>query len=137
MARSGSDLLFFYPQQGRLLKTINDSLCHYGIPRIDLYYDPLRDLFSSEIAAQSLFAIIEHGDRAGLVGVVIYTLSDFGELTILQVAVDPYFASSGLCYGSMPVVRFLSMSRGWLDKLTGFSAFASTTPEEDKIAEST
>jgi hypothetical protein len=88
-------LLYFNPEQGRVIGAIERTLADWGIPEIGTEGEWLKITLGSGPQIQALYAIDVTAETASLAGVVIFTRSSEETLDLLHMAVNDGYAASG------------------------------------------
>jgi hypothetical protein len=87
-------LLFFNPNQAKVVDGVAHVVRRYGIPRIDVENERLRVRVDSQVEAQTLFLTAPGSGDHGLAAVAVYTRED-DALVVLYVALHETYASGG------------------------------------------
>jgi hypothetical protein len=130
-------LLFFHPHQGEHSTRINDSIKHYGFPRIADDGTTLRVAIDG-LEVQTLYALIERGIDRILAGVVVYSRLEEQALTLLHIAVRPEFCYNGGYKNELLLVRILAQVRSIARRIKGVHriaiAYSERSPNVDRRA---
>jgi hypothetical protein len=108
-------LMFFNPGQQNALSAILDSLETFGSPSIYVDEGRLRVKVEKLDEVQTLFAL----DDDALVGVLIYSRIALECLTVIHIAVDHDYSSSGKFAEKMLVIRMLELLRNNARRIKG------------------
>lgn len=100
------ELLFFNANQEDHSSAINDVIEMYGTPTIVNDNGSLRVVVGSLPDLQALFAFQGTGTRR-LIGVVVFVRNDPRTLTVLHIAVQEEYSSTGLHADEMLTVRLI------------------------------
>jgi hypothetical protein len=84
-------LLFFNPKQNKVRDGIEDSLAHFGVPRLEEKATGL-SIFVGEYQTQALFAFDTELSPEKPVGVVVFIRTCRADLVIMHIAVDPRYS---------------------------------------------
>ena len=108
-------LMFFNPGQHKALATILDSLEKFGSPSIYVDDGRLRVRVEKLPEVQALFAL----DGDVLVGALVYSRILLERLTVIHIAVDHDYSSSGEFAEHMLVMRMLGLLRSNARRIKG------------------
>lgn len=100
-------LMFFNPGQESALASILESIDNYGSPIVYIENERLRVKVDKLNDVQTLFAL----NQDALVGVLIYSRITPECLTIIHLAVDEDYSSTGKFSHKMLVLRMLELIR--------------------------
>ncbi len=115
--------MFFHPHQGEHSSRINDSIKHYGFPRIIVDGHLLR-IGIDGLDVQTLYALIDRGGSHDLAGVVVYSRVEADALTLLHMAVKPEFCYAGGYKNEVMLVRILAQLRSIAKQIKGVKRIA-------------
>ena len=87
-------LLFFNPNQAKVVDGVAFVVRRYGIPRIDEDDGRLRIRIDARLEPQTLFVLAPGSDARELVAVAVYTRED-DALVVMYVAVHAAYTSGG------------------------------------------
>ncbi len=108
-------LLFFNPGQKAVQTAIVDSIETFGVPSVDAAGGRLRVKVEKLEEVQTVFAL--DGDR--LIGVLVFTRVPPQRLTVIHIAVDQDYSSSGPFAENMLVLRMLKLLRESARRIKG------------------
>jgi hypothetical protein len=89
------ELMFQHPQQGRFRDTILDCIERFGVPRVVEQNGRLRIELAGQTEVQTLYAVLEGSLDSGLVGALVFTRNEAGELVVLHIAVKDEYTAQG------------------------------------------
>ncbi len=112
-------LLFFNPQQNKILTGINESIADYGVPNIYVDRGRLRVGIENLPGAQTIFALEDGAGEPSLVGVMVYSRVDLENLVLLHIAVREEYSRFGARSDVGLVNKMMSQLRAIARKLNG------------------
>lgn len=105
------ELLFFNPQQQKVLAGIMHSIEAFGAPSITTDNNLLRIQVEGLKEVQTLYALTDAVDDPQLIGVIIYVRIDIENVIILHIGVREDYSTQGKHGDQMLVVRLVSELR--------------------------
>lgn len=109
------ELMFFNPGQENALAAILDSIDTFGPPSVYIDSERLRVKVEKLDEVQTLFAL----DDNKLVGVMIYSRLLAECLSVIHIAVNEDYASTGINANRMLVMRMLDLVRNNARRIKG------------------
>ena len=89
------ELMFQHPQQRRFRDTILDCIERFGVPRVVEQNGRLRIELAGPTEVQTLYAVMEQLLHSELVGALVFTRNEVGELLVLHIAVKDDYTAQG------------------------------------------
>lgn len=89
------ELMFQHPQQGRFRDTILDCIERFGVPRVVEQNGRLRVELAGQTEVQTLYAVMARPLHSELVGALVFTRNQTGELVVLHIAVKDDYTAQG------------------------------------------
>lgn len=117
-------LMFFNAQQNKFVAGIVQSVETYGRPRIMADSQQLRVTVGELGIVQSLFAFDSDRPNAALIGVTLYIRECIEQLTVLHIAVQADYATTGPYADQLLAVRLLQQVRRVAAHLKGVTFIA-------------
>jgi hypothetical protein len=111
-------LMFFHPEQGQHISSINASISSYGFPKVIEEKGALR-IGIEGLEVQTLYAFVDRGVIKDLAGVLVYTRIHFDTLVLLHMAVRPEFCYSIGYKNELVLVRILTQLRSIAKRIKG------------------
>jgi hypothetical protein len=111
-------LMFFHPEQGQHISSINASIISYGFPKIIDERGTLR-IGIEGLEVQTLYAFVDRGAKKDLAGVLVYTRVHDDTLVLLHMAVRPEFCYSIGYKNELVLVRILAQLRSIAKRIKG------------------
>jgi hypothetical protein len=111
-------LMFFHPEQGQHISSINASIISYGFPKIIDERGTLR-VGIEGLEVQTLYAFVDRGAKKDLAGVLVYTRVHDDTLVLLHMAVRPEFCYSIGYKNELVLVRILAQLRSIAKRIKG------------------
>ena len=111
-------LMFFHPEQGQHISSINASIISYGFPKIIDERGDLR-IGIEGLEVQTLYAFVDRGLKKDLAGVLVYTRVHDDTLVLLHMAVRPEFCYSIGYKNELVLVRILAQLRSIAKRIKG------------------
>ncbi|HID48718.1 MAG TPA: hypothetical protein EYP40_03735 [Chromatiales bacterium] len=105
------ELLFFNPQQKKVLAGIMNSIEAFGAPFITTNNNLLRIQVEGLKQVQTLYALADTDEGAELVGVIIYVRIDLENVIILHLGVREDYSTQGEHGDHMLVIKLVSELR--------------------------
>jgi hypothetical protein len=109
------ELMFFNPGQENALSAILDSIDTFGPPSVYIDRERLRVKVEKLDEVQTLFAL----DESKLVGVMIYSRVLAECLSVIHIAVNEDYSSTGKYAHNMLVMRMLDLIRNNARRIKG------------------
>ncbi len=110
-------LMFFHPEQGQHISSINASIISYGFPKVIDERGALR-IGIEGLEVQTLYAFVDRGVKKDLAGVLVYTRHG-DTLVLLHMAVRPEFCYSIGYKNELVLVRILTQLRSIAKRIKG------------------
>jgi len=111
-------LMFFHPEQGQHISSINASIISYGFPKVIEEKGSLR-IGIEGLEVQTLYAFVDRGVKKDLAGVLVYTRVHDDTLVLLHMAVRPEFCYSIGYKNELVLVRILAQLRSIAKRIKG------------------
>ena len=111
-------LMFFHPEQGQHISSINASIVSYGFPKVIDQGGALR-IGIEGLEVQTLYAFVDRGVKKDLAGVVVYTRVQEDTLVLLHMAVRPEYCYSIGYKNELVLVRILAQLRAIAKRIKG------------------
>jgi hypothetical protein len=111
-------LMFFHPEQGQHISSINASIISYGFPKVIDERGDLR-IGIEGLEVQTLYAFVDRGLKKDLAGVLVYTRVHDDTLVLLHMAVRPEFCYSIGYKNELVLVRILAQLRSIAKRIKG------------------
>jgi hypothetical protein len=111
-------LMFFHPEQGQHISSINASIVSYGFPKVIEQGGALR-IGIEGLEVQTLYAFVDRGVKKDLAGVVVYTRVHEDTLVLLHMAVRPEYCYSIGYKNELVLVRILAQLRAIAKRIKG------------------
>ena len=111
-------LMFFHPEQGQHISSINASIRSYGFPKVIDEGGALR-IGIEGLEVQTLYAFVDRGATKDLAGVLVYTRIHEDTLVLLHMAVRPEFCYTIGYKNELVLVRILTQLRAIAKQIRG------------------
>jgi hypothetical protein len=111
-------LMFFHPEQGQHISSINASIISYGFPKVIDERGALR-IGIEGLEVQTLYAFVDRGVKKDLAGVLVYTRVHDDTLVLLHMAVRPEFCYAIGYKNELVLVRILAQLRSIAKRIKG------------------
>ncbi|MBV8532418.1 MAG: hypothetical protein JO207_01310 [Verrucomicrobia bacterium] len=111
-------LMFFHPEQGQHVSSINASIVSYGFPKVIEDKGVLR-IGIEGLEVQTLYAFVDRGVKKDLAGVVVYTRVHDDTMVLLHMAVRPEYCYSIGYKNELVLVRILTQLRAIAKRIKG------------------
>jgi hypothetical protein len=112
-------LMFFHPEQGQHISSINASIVSYGFPKVIEEGGALR-IGIEGLEVQTLYAFADRGGlKKDLAGVLVYTRVHHDTLVLLHMAVRPEYCYSIGYKNELVLVRILAQLRSIAKRIKG------------------
>ena len=113
------ELLFFNPQQNKLLAGITDSINEYGVPSIHDDNGHLRIYINDLANSQTLYAIDHEQPNPVLAGVMVFVRTDIENIDLIHIAAKEDYTHCGKYANRMLVLRLLTQLRKNAKRIKG------------------
>ncbi|MBV8175553.1 MAG: hypothetical protein JO151_13475 [Verrucomicrobia bacterium] len=110
--------MFFHPEQGQHVSSINASIVSYGFPKVIEDKGVLR-IGIEGLEVQTLYAFVDRGVKKDLAGVVVYTRVHDDTMVLLHMAVRPEYCYSIGYKNELVLVRILTQLRAIAKRIKG------------------
>ena len=129
-------IVFFNPDQARVLASLERSIRRYGVPSIEENKSLLRLSVPAVKASQSLYAFDESMTPARLAGVVMFVRdpNDSSAIVILHLAIHEDYASDGISANEWLATRLMSTVRGICLRTRGVTSLRVLYPRDTRFA---
>jgi hypothetical protein len=111
-------LMFFHPHQEEWHAKINDSVIHYGFPKI-VETDGLLKIGIEGVEVQTLYGFVDCCQDQELAGVLVYSRIELETLALIHMAVKPEFCYSSGYKNELILVRLLAQLRRVAKRING------------------
>ena len=112
-------LLFFNPQQKKVLSGIINSIEAFGAPHISEENNLLRIRVEGLQEVQTLYALQQNIDSDELIGVVIYVRIDKEDIVILHIGIRDDYSANGKNSGQLLFMKLISELRKLASRIKG------------------
>ena len=123
-------LMFFHPEQGQHISSINASIVSYGFPKVIEEHGVLR-IGIEGLEVQTLYAFVDRGVKKDLAGVVVYTRVHDDTLVLLHMAVRPEYCYSIGYKNELVLVRILTQLRAIAKRIKGIKKLSILYAEKE------